>query len=25
VDGIIRFVDRGNMGRFVHVEPAASS
>ena len=22
VDGIIRFVDRGNMGRFVLVEPA---
>ena len=25
VDGIIRFVDRGNLGRFVSVEPAASS
>ena len=25
VDGVIRFVDRGNMGRFVVVEPAASS
>jgi len=22
VDGVIRFVDRGNMGRFVLVEPA---
>jgi len=25
VDGVIRFVDRGNMGRFVLVEPAVSS
>jgi large subunit ribosomal protein L27 len=25
VDGVIRFVDRGNMGRFVLVEEAASS
>ena len=25
VDGVIRFVDRGNMGRFVLVEPAANS
>ena len=25
IDGIIRFVDRGNMGRFVLVEPAPSS
>jgi len=25
IDGIIRFVDRGNMGRFVLVEPATSS
>ena len=25
VDGVIRFVDRGNMGRFVHVEPPSSS
>jgi large subunit ribosomal protein L27 len=25
VDGVIRFVDRGNMGRFVQVEPAVSS
>ena len=22
IDGVIRFVDRGTMGRFVHVEPA---
>ena len=25
VDGVIRFVDRGNLGRFVQVEPAVSS
>ena len=25
VDGIIRFVDRGNLGRFVQVEPATTS
>jgi len=25
VDGVIRFVDRGNLGRFVQVEPAISS
>jgi large subunit ribosomal protein L27 len=25
VDGVIRFVDRGNLGRFVSVDPAASS
>jgi large subunit ribosomal protein L27 len=25
IDGIIRFVDRGNMGRFVHVEPAEAA
>ena len=24
VDGVVRFVDRGNMGRFVSVDPAAS-
>ena len=24
-DGIIRFVDRGNLGRFVQVEPATTS
>ena len=22
IDGVIRFVDRGNLGRFVYVEPA---
>jgi large subunit ribosomal protein L27 len=25
VDGVIRFVDRGNLGRFVSVDPAVSS
>ena len=25
VDGVIRFVDRGNMGRFVLVEPAGTA
>jgi large subunit ribosomal protein L27 len=25
IDGIIRFVDRGNMGRFVLVEPAEAA
>jgi large subunit ribosomal protein L27 len=25
VNGIIRFVDRGNLGRFVHVEPAEAA